>query len=218
MLLDIPDNVGEEYYTKQKIINPCKYLLYNDPLCCLMDINMSSDTVADRYKENAERLKPLTKNIQWGYMFDTMYRLCDLLASKSDLSVRIRKAYTEKDTNALNSISQEIPTIIEKLELFIEAFRAQWYLENKTFGFDIHEDRLGGMKERLRSTKKRIEELEQKQLYFAGNASLPNPYACVNDSYATLSVSKIYHNTDLKSKNIEEGAVTFGKTEKVSKE
>ena len=202
-LMDIPNDVGEDYYTKEKVINPCKYLLYNDPLCGLMDKNMNADTVAERYRENASRLKPLTENAEWGYMFETMYRLCDLLANKSDLSVRIHKAYLSKDTAALRSIADEIPTVVAKLERFIESFRDQWYRENKTFGFDLHEDRLGGMRERLISAKRRIEryldgeidrieELEQKQLYFAGYAALPNPYACVNDSYATLSVSKMY--------------------------
>ena len=203
MLMDIPNDMGEKYYTKEKIINPCKYLLYNDPLCGLADKNMDADTVAERFRYNAERLKPLTEHKEWGYMFDTMYRLCDLLIEKSDLSVRIHKAYSEADSDTLRSISEEIPTIVEKLEIFITAFRRQWYIENKTFGFDIQEDRLGGMKERLISAKKRldsylggeletIEELEQKQLYMAGHAALPNHYACMNDSYTTLSASKMY--------------------------
>ena len=38
------------------------------------------------------------------------------------------------------------------------AFRKQWYHENKTFGFSAQEIRIGGMKERLRSAALRVED------------------------------------------------------------
>ena len=69
--------------------------------------------------------------------------------------------------------------MISELDDFIVAFRNQWYLENKTFGFSTQELRLGGLRERLKSAAlrladyadgriDRIEELEQPVLSFNG--------------------------------------------------
>jgi hypothetical protein len=43
------------------------------------------------------------------------------------------------------------------LEEFVVLFRRQWYKENKSFGFNIQEIRLGGLLMRLKSTKIRLE-------------------------------------------------------------
>ena len=64
---------------------------------------------------------------------------------------------------------------IKKLDSFISAFRNSWYIENKTFGFDVIEHRLGGQMQRLKEIIYRvekyllgeiehIEEFEQKKL------------------------------------------------------
>ena len=85
----------------------------------------------------------------------------------------------------------EIALVIKKLDAFLKAFRRQWYLENKSFGFDVHEIRLGGLRQRLISAKQtlldyldgkveHIEELEQEQLLFTRGTrsefSQGNPY------------------------------------------
>lgn len=126
LLLDSPNEVGEEYYKENTVINPCKYLLYNDPLCGFMDRNMDALTVSARYKENADKLLPYTEHPTWGYLFDTLYRLCDLLIEKCDLSVRIRKAYAEDNRETLREIADvELPRVIEKLDVFIDTYRKQ---------------------------------------------------------------------------------------------
>ena len=71
----------------------------------------------------------------------------------------------------------------ERIREFLCAFREQWYLENKTIGFDAQEQHIGGLLERLNSTALRlndladgkissIEELEQPVLDF---------YCCPDD-------------------------------------
>ena len=208
LMTDIPNNVGEKYFDENTLINPCKYLLYNDLLLGLMDNHMDADTVSNCYRANAEKLKPLTAHSRWGYLFETMYRLCDLLIEKSDCSLRIRKAYEENDLQTLKSIAQdEIPLMIEKLDAFIVAFREQWFRENKPFGFEIQESRLGGLRLRWQSVASRlmlyvdsnidrIEELEQEKLpfehihvYFAEG---DNPYCRYHDSSFMYSSAKVH--------------------------
>lgn len=205
MLLDAPNEVGEKYFNANVVINPSKYLLYNDLLTGLLDMNMDPDTVADSFRKNAERLKPLTKHERYGYMYETLYRLCDMLISKSDMSVRIRRAYKENKLDILKEIAEnEIPELTKKLDEFIIVFRYQWLRENKPFGFDIQEERIGGLRMRCLSAAERIkayisgsidkiDELEEEQLLFMKGVAEGNPYCrhIVHNEY--VSVNKIAH-------------------------
>lgn len=203
LLADLPNFVGERYAGEHARINPCKYLLYNDPLTGLMDGNMDADTVAAAYRSNTERLQPLTGHPRWGYLFSTLYRLCDLLTDKSDLSVRIRRAYLAGNRAGLQEIAERnIPQILTKLDRLIDSFRQQWYRENKTFGFDIQEERLGGLRLRLQSATERltryldgsirqIEEFEQPCLQSLPGCAEGNPYCLLSQHHPAVSANKI---------------------------
>ena len=146
----LPDNV--------RITNPAKYLLYNDPLERLFDRHMNRETVSDSYRKSAQKLLSLADNRKFGYIFKTLGILCELLVTKADLGLRLYDAYKACDREALKSISDnDIPFIMGKLREFIDSFRAQWYEENKTFGFSQQELRLGGLMERLDSVKLRLD-------------------------------------------------------------
>lgn len=177
--LDAPNELEGISVESGKLCNPARYLLYNDPLEGLMDLHIDPATAAAGFASNAERLKKYSSHPDFGYMYDTLSALCELLSMKCDLSIRTRAAYLDGDREKLSSISAEIPVIIERLNMFIEKYRRQWYFENKTFGFSNHELRLGGLRERLSSLKarldgylggeyQRIEELEQPVLSLTG--------------------------------------------------
>ncbi len=194
LVLDFPNRLSEKDSPTVRR-NPCKYLLYNDLLMGLMDQNLDPETVADACRRNAEALKAHVGHARWGYVYETLYRLCDLLTEKSDCSVRIRRAYRADDRETLRAIAErEIPLMLQKLSAFMNAFRDQWYRENKTFGFEVQELRLGGVRERWESVAERllgylggkydrIEELEQEQLPFARIGSDGNPYVLYNRTY-----------------------------------
>lgn len=185
LLFDLPAEVG---MTDGNRIQPSNYLLFNDPLNGLMDDRMEADRVAGLYKSHTRRLKPMIEHPEWGYIYDVYYRLCDLLTQKSDLSVRIRRAYKANDRQALEEIAKhEIDEIVEKLERFWRALRRQWLAENKSFGLDVQEIRIGALRQRLLSAQitvndyladriEQIEELEQEHLPFLpGSESAVNP-------------------------------------------
>ena len=189
LMFDLPAEVG---MTDGNRIQPSNYLLFNDPLNGLMDGCMEADRVAGFYRAHTEALKPMTADPEWGYLYDVYYRLCDVLTQKSDLSVRIRRAYKADDRQTLEEIAgKEIDVIVEKLERFWLAVRRQWLTENKSFGLDVQEIRIGAIRQRLLSAKmmiqdylagkvSRIEELEQEQLPFLtsgfSSAYPNNPY------------------------------------------
>lgn len=185
--------------------NCSKFLLYNDPLQGAFDSLVRDDT-AKRFAKVCEDLKELTQTAEeadsrYTYLFKTLAALTDVLALKADLGVRLHKAYdlatgktgagtagNEQSTQAseasetgrkqLSELAQvTIPELIHRLEQFYEAFRAQWRQENKTFGFEVHDIRLGGFLMRLKDVQNDlrqyldgetsgIDELEEKQLPF----------------------------------------------------
>ena len=201
MLLDLPNALpGTAPGELSHPVCPCKYLLFNDPLEGLMDRHVGPEA-PKYYADAAERLLTHAKDERWGYLFNTLGLLCDLLADKCDLTVRIRNAYLAGDRPAVRRLAHEdIPVVLSKLEAFTAAFRSQWYAENKTFGFSSQEQRLGGLRARLESTALRlegwlsgeigrIEELEQPLLSCDGRAEgdTRTPYVNYNNWNATVT-------------------------------
>ena len=161
-----------------EMINPSKYLLYNDPMGGLMDAHLVPGETGKAFGENAAKLEALAKHPEHGYLFDTMAKLCRVLEHKAELSYKIRTAYMNGSREILAEAANDtIPDCLEALEKFIEAFRYQWYYENKPFCFANHEIRLGGLRERLKASAvrirmyladdvERLEELEQPMLEY----------------------------------------------------
>ncbi len=183
MLFDLPNALpGTSPSECSHPVCPCKYLLYNDPLEGLLDRHVGPEA-PEYYRTAAERLLAHADDARWGYIFESLGLLCDLLSDKCDLTIRIRRAYLDGDKVAVRRLAhRDIPTVIAKLDAFIVAFRRQWYAENKTFGFATEEQRLGGLRQRLDSVRlrleawlagdiERIEELEQPVLSHDGRAA-----------------------------------------------
>lgn len=192
LLLDEPNQMpGIDLYND--MVNPSKYLLYNDPMGGLMDAHLDEKTVP-AFVAAAEKLEPLASHPIHGYIYDTLAKLCRVLELKGDMSVKLREAYKAGDKAALAEMADKtIPECIARLDTFIAAMRYQWYYESKTFVFSNHELRLGGLRLRLESTAMRlkaylagetdkIEELEQPVLEFTPvrKESHVYPYICHN--------------------------------------
>ena len=144
-------------------INPSKYLLYNDPMAGLMDAHLVPGETGKAFAENAKKLEVLADHPVHGYLFDTMAKLCRVLEYKAELSYNIRTAYMNGNREFLAELANDtIPDCLEVFEEFLEAFRYQWYYENKPFHFANHEIRLAGVRERLVASAHRI------RLYLAG--------------------------------------------------
>ena len=178
--MDDPNNLEGVGIQLGNPVNPSRYQLFNDPFEGLMDVHGNPKSDPEYYAKAAEKLAALTSNKDFGYIFDTLSKLCVVLKSKCNLSVRIREAYKANDNVALAAIAnEEIPTLAIQLDNFLSAFRKQWYKENKTFGFGTQEIRIGGLRARLASCADRlnaylngdidvIEELEKPVLSYNG--------------------------------------------------
>ncbi len=157
LMTDLPNDMGEGITGERQIVNPCKYLLLNDPLLGMMDQNLIPGEVSDLYRRRAEQLRPLCTHPTWGYLYATLYHLCSLLELKAELSSKLYAAYRQKDRTELLRLAEEvIPQTLLRLDAFAEAFQAQWLRENKPFGFEIQQQRLGGLRLRLVYARGRI--------------------------------------------------------------
>ena len=168
LAFDLPDSLPETLpETVRSPKNPSKYLLYNDPLERLFDSHLHRETAPGAFAANAEKLLAFSGDQAFGYALRTLGLLCRVLEKKCDLGWRLYTAYGQRDTETLRAIAEvELPEILADLDRFLDAFREQWYRENKSFGFSSQEIRLGGLAGRLRSVRERI-------LKYLGNPSVP---------------------------------------------
>lgn len=152
MLLDLPD-------TKRKgasIVNPEKYMLYNDPFFGKFD----TTAVPGRnevYRSMAKRLAAFSDHPEYGYMFSSMSALCSVLELKYDLGVRTREAYNKGDKEELSKLVGVYDDVISRLRDFYEKFRILWHTENKPFGFEVQTARIGGLVLRLTDCRNDLE-------------------------------------------------------------
>ena len=138
------------------ILNPSKYMLYNDPFMGICDCTVVEGE-SQIYKEYAKMYQSLKKKMpQFEYICNSYKALCEVLVHKYELGIKTRKYYKEKNLVELGLLVKEYDLAIRKLRKFIIAFRNLWFTENKPHGFDVQEIRLGGTLLRLQSCKERI--------------------------------------------------------------
>lgn len=150
--LDAPDMVGDYELDS----NPSKYLFYNDLFMGIFDSTIKG-TESKEYKNHAIKLKEYAKNSKFGYIFDNLSDLCMVLSLKADMGLRIRKAYKENDKKALKGIVKDIITMLVYLDKFYDSFKILWHTENKAFGFEAHDIKIGGLIARINTCKKKLE-------------------------------------------------------------
>lgn len=139
--------------------NPvAKHVFYNDPFLGLLD-HAYADYVPTRYAEIEKKLTAaLSSAGEYAYIFDSAVKLCRVLEIKETLGLRIRKAYADKNREELGKIVDEMKELSCRLDDFYSAFKTLWYKENKPFGFEVQDARIGGVMNRVRSCRERIEE------------------------------------------------------------
>ena len=156
MTLELPNMLSEDFVMGDPI-NPARVVLYSDPFLGSFDKNISEtpeipfDVYAQKIKAAGERAG------EFSYVFDTLYKLSNVLAAKQRLGIDLRTAYKADDKEKLKKLSAKILDIIGLVEEFHAAFRYQWHKENKPQGFEVHDARLGGLILRLKTCKTRLD-------------------------------------------------------------
>ena len=179
--------LGEQVNMKSE--NPSKYLLYQDPMLGIFDWHLRGAEAEDYYRKLAEDLKESAAVCsRHGEFFEYYYCLAEILVQKSELGVKIKKAYDTQDLSTIKTICEDmIPEITEKMWKLKELREDLWMKDAKPFGYELIDLRLGGVITRLESSRRRLqkytegnleklEELETERIpYFAeGEPAIEN--------------------------------------------
>jgi len=160
--------------------NPSKYLLWQDPLLGLFDWHAAGLPLAAHYRDVEERMRRHESHpSDLSFVFGVPRRLAAVLRTKADLGVRLAAAYAAGDREQLAQMAdRELPDLIERVEALRQAHRVQWFATYKPFGWEVLDQRYGGLTARLHSTRERLydylsgavaalSELEAERLPFA---------------------------------------------------
>ena len=141
--------VGSANYSKNR--------LYNDPFLGILDLN-AEGADGGVYPEYAKRLhQRAAESAGFGWLFEAMAYLCDVLEIKFSLSEKTRTLYAVGDKAGLRALAEnEYSECLARLERFYRAYRTQWYKVNKTYGFEVQDARLGGLMQRMKSCSERL--------------------------------------------------------------
>lgn len=124
-----------------------------------------------------------------------------VLEIKAELGIHLKAAYDSDDRKFLRKTAEEIlPDLICRSKCFRDCMETQWMTENKPFGFEIQDIRIGGLIQRLKTAKRRVEQYLNGELCCIDeleNARLPyisekvNSYIGINEWQRIVSASII---------------------------
>lgn len=178
--------------------NAAKYILYNDFLVGLLDYNIP-DHAGEIYKELLPQFTTLAeKESRFSYLFASYEALCRVLKRKATFGRRLYRAYQDKDNGTIRDMVLEAREIGQDLKEFLIIYREQWTKENKGFGFEVIDLRIGGLIARTETVSsvlndyldgktERIYELEEARLeYWNDRLTGDEVYAPVHPLWGTI--------------------------------
>lgn len=156
MLLDLPNSPGTLSLSDERT-NPSHYMLYCDYFVGYLDCTVERGG-GEKYAEYARLLAEAAKKTRkYKHLFKVEALVCEILSHKYELGIKTREAYKRGDMAELERLAREDYSAIERLlPRLISEYRVQWYKDNKPYGFDLHERRIGGLIARTVSCKTRI--------------------------------------------------------------
>jgi hexosaminidase len=181
MLLELLDNTPGVTSTADTSYNPSKFLMWQDILTGLFDKNIEGLPMAVHYSALAEKLKEcIGRNGYFDDMFRFYYNVADTLALKSEMGLKITKAYKENDRTALLTFAEnELPELKRRMQSLRDSHYRLWFDLYKAIGWDIFDMRYGSLIIRIDTAAReiidylegrleRLEELEEKRLNYNG--------------------------------------------------
>lgn len=146
----------------EKVFNLSKYAFYSDPFLGIFDKTVNEET-EKQFPVAMEKLRKNVDNADYGYIFRTALKLCSVLELKYSLGARTRAAYQNKNKEELIRLIADYDELDKRIDEFYDAFVEQWDKERKLNGFEHHDARIGGLKQRLRHCRKILSEYVEKK-------------------------------------------------------
>ena len=202
LAMDLPNKVFD--CPMEKAVNVSKYLLFEDAFMGIAD-RADSMVYAQYFTNNGRILRKLSRRKSpYAGIFRMLADLCAVLELKSTLRPLLLDAYQNKNKAKLSELAEKIyPQILRRVQTFYESFRTQWCRDNKSFGFEVQDVRIGGLLHRLRHQRRiimdyvvgkqnNIPELEERNLSPSPKKDLYNGAECyvnyeMNVTYSVLA-------------------------------
>ncbi len=194
---DICDKMNFLMPEVDRVSNAVKYMLHNDYLIGLLDYNIP-DFAGEYFEKLIPQFRKLAeRESQFSYIFASYEAICKVLVHKATYGKRLYKAYHEKNHIAMTNLVAELKVIKEDMQNFYNIYRVQWMKENKGFGFEVMDLRIGGMVVRAETVLLTLEdyqngkidkiyELEEERIeYFCGQLTGDDVYAPLHAYWAT---------------------------------
>ena len=160
MQLDLP---MKDFHKGETFANGSKAMLYSDPFYGFFD-NTVTEREGRAFADMAEKLSLCkSKHGKYAYIFESMERFARLVAVKYELGYWTRKHYVEGNKDKLRELLAVYDNVVVLAEDYLDKFEEMWHIDNKPNGFEVHEIRIGGMIERVKRCRKRLEK------YLCGN-------------------------------------------------
>jgi len=158
---------GEDYFEILKLEAPehpdggifslSRPLLYNDPLNGNADVNFSCLNLGDYYKKCSNDLdNAIIKQSIFTPSYESIKALSELLENKADFGIRLKAAYDKNDDGALADMLSECDLIMRKIETLRLAHRKVWMEFCKPQGWEVHDIRYGGLRNRFDTVKYKL--------------------------------------------------------------
>ena len=116
------------------------------------------------YQRAVDFLSKYADENENAYLVQSMLALAKLLKVKTEIQLAFKTAYKNKDEIALREISEKLTLLVGLVQEFYNKIIYQWERENKPFGCECIDLKLGGLLQRTKHTKKRLDD------YLAGKA------------------------------------------------
>ena len=178
--------------------NAAKYLLYNDFIIGLLDYHIPDDAGCV-YEDLLPKFEQLAgRNSQFSYIFRFYADLCRILMRKATFGKRIYEIYQNRDKEKMACAIMELSQIKGDIQKFHNEFRSLWMRENKGYGFEVMDLRVGGMVSRadtvimllrdyLDGRTDKIYELEAERLdYWCGTTPEESRYSPMHNLWQTM--------------------------------
>ncbi len=179
-------------------VNTSRQLMWQDVLCGILDKNFEGYSMNEHYEALAQKLRVAeTRNGEFNDMFRMSRLAAEVLSIKSELGIKLYKAYTAGDKETLSYLAGDLAALKAKFEALHEEHRKNWYKIYKPLGWDVADRHYGGMIFRIVSAQRtladylegridKIEELEVERLPYNGTGG-PVHWLNIFNSIASVS-------------------------------
>ena len=155
MQLDLP---MKDFPKSETFANGSKTMLYSDPFFGFFD-NTVTGREGNAFAQMAENLSMCkAKQGKFGYIFDSMEHFARLVAVKYELGYLTRKHYAEGNKAELSNLLESYDKVIQLAEIYLDKLEKMWHIDNKPNGIEVHQIRIGGMIERVKRCRKRLDD------------------------------------------------------------